>query len=93
MGTVCRDVQHTVKGKILKVRICCFSCVCIQVFCSHDGFSNLLACFLQIRALTELCLFAEAVKDAVELTRGTGVLLPHGQYIASACVQVRAFCF
>ncbi|XP_039888994.1 cilia- and flagella-associated protein 54-like isoform X3 [Simochromis diagramma] len=64
VGTVCRDVQHTVKGKILK-----------------------------IRALTELCLFTEAVKDAVQLTRGTGVLLPHGQYIASACVQpTKTFC-
>ncbi|XP_018547690.1 cilia- and flagella-associated protein 54 isoform X2 [Lates calcarifer] len=53
VGTVCRDVQRTVEGKILK-----------------------------IRALTELCLFTEAVKEAVQLTQGVGVLLPNGNYIA-----------
>ncbi|XP_059208284.1 cilia- and flagella-associated protein 54-like isoform X3 [Centropristis striata] len=53
VGTVCRDFQRIVEGKILK-----------------------------IRALTELCLFTEAVKEAVQLTQGTGVLLPHGHYIA-----------
>ncbi|XP_030602315.1 cilia- and flagella-associated protein 54 isoform X2 [Archocentrus centrarchus] len=64
VGTVCRDVQRTVEGKILKIRV-----------------------------LTELCLFTEAVKEAVQLTRGTGVLLPHGQSIASTCVQpTKTFC-
>ncbi|XP_037604654.1 cilia- and flagella-associated protein 54-like isoform X2 [Sebastes umbrosus] len=53
VGTVCRDFQRTVEGKILK-----------------------------IRALTELCLFTEAVKEAVQLTQGTGLLLPYGHYIA-----------
>nr|XP_046266152.1 cilia- and flagella-associated protein 54-like isoform X1 [Scatophagus argus] len=53
VGNVCRDVQRTVEGKILK-----------------------------IRALTEMCLFTEAVKESVQLTQGTGVLLPYGHYIA-----------
>ncbi|XP_068572705.1 cilia- and flagella-associated protein 54 [Cebidichthys violaceus] len=58
VGSVCRDVQRTVEGKILK-----------------------------IRALTELCLFTEAVKEAVQLTQGTGVLLPHGHYITNDNLQ------
>ncbi|XP_051257635.1 cilia- and flagella-associated protein 54-like isoform X3 [Dicentrarchus labrax] len=58
VGTVCRDVQRTVEGKILK-----------------------------IRALTELCLFTEAVKESVQLTHGTGVLLPYGHYIAKDNLQ------
>ncbi|XP_033182235.1 LOW QUALITY PROTEIN: dihydrolipoyllysine-residue acetyltransferase component of pyruvate dehydrogenase complex, mitochondrial [Anabas testudineus] len=37
---------------------------------------------ITIRALTELCLFTEAVKEAVQLTKGIGILLPHGYYIA-----------
>lgn len=45
---------------------------------------------LQIRALTELCLFTEAVKESVQLTQGTGVLLPYGHYIANANPQVWA---
>ncbi|XP_040907982.1 cilia- and flagella-associated protein 54-like [Toxotes jaculatrix] len=53
VGTVCRDVQRTVEGRILK-----------------------------ILALTELCLFTEAVKEAVQLTQGIGILLPYGHYIA-----------
>ncbi|XP_030009343.1 cilia- and flagella-associated protein 54 [Sphaeramia orbicularis] len=52
VGTVCRDVQRTVEGKILK-----------------------------IRALTELGLFTEAVKEVVQLTTGTGIRLPIGHYI------------
>ncbi|KAM8835349.1 cilia- and flagella-associated protein 54 [Synchiropus picturatus] len=52
VGNMCRDVQRTIDGRILK-----------------------------IRALTELCLFREAIKEAVELTRGTHVLLPNGHYI------------
>ncbi|XP_053187065.1 cilia- and flagella-associated protein 54-like [Scomber japonicus] len=52
VGTVCRDVQHFVEGKILK-----------------------------IQALTELCLFTEAVKEAVQVIHGTGVCLPNGHYI------------
>ncbi|XP_068456804.1 cilia- and flagella-associated protein 54 isoform X1 [Clinocottus analis] len=58
VGRVCRDVQRTVEGKILK-----------------------------IRALTELCLFTEAVKEAVQLTQGTGILLPHGHYITKDNLQ------
>ncbi|XP_041808606.1 cilia- and flagella-associated protein 54-like [Chelmon rostratus] len=58
VGTVCRDFQCTVEGKILK-----------------------------IRALTELCLFTEAVKESVQLTQGTGVLLPDGHYIAKDNIQ------
>ncbi|KAI3373646.1 hypothetical protein L3Q82_022233 [Scortum barcoo] len=58
VGNVCRDVQRTIEGKILK-----------------------------IRALTELCLFTEAVKESVQLTQGTGVLLPHGHYIAKDNLQ------
>lgn len=41
-----------------------------------------------MRALTELCLFAEAVKESVELTQGTGILLPYGQYVAISSRQV-----
>ncbi|XP_042355674.1 cilia- and flagella-associated protein 54-like [Plectropomus leopardus] len=52
VGTVCRDVQRYVEGRILKMR-----------------------------ALTELCLFTEAVKEAVQLTKGTGVPLPYGHFI------------
>ncbi|XP_044227349.1 cilia- and flagella-associated protein 54-like isoform X3 [Thunnus albacares] len=52
VGTVCRDVQRSVEGKILK-----------------------------IRALTELCLFTEAVNEAVQVAQGTGVRLPNGYYI------------
>ncbi|KAK2828620.1 hypothetical protein Q5P01_019654 [Channa striata] len=58
VGTVCRDVQRTVEGKILKMR-----------------------------ALTELCLFTEAVKEAVQLSQGLGVLLPYGHYIAKDNLQ------
>ncbi|KAM7374329.1 hypothetical protein PAMP_006995 [Pampus punctatissimus] len=36
---------------------------------------------ITIRALTELCLFTEAVKEAVQVTQGTGVCLPNGHYI------------
>ncbi|XP_034745298.1 cilia- and flagella-associated protein 54-like isoform X2 [Etheostoma cragini] len=42
---------------------------------------------LKIRALTELCLFTEAVKETVQLTQGTGVFLPHGHYIAKDNLQ------
>ncbi|XP_044078247.1 cilia- and flagella-associated protein 54-like [Siniperca chuatsi] len=58
VGTVCRDLQRTVEGKILKVR-----------------------------ALTELCLFTEAVKESVQLTQGTGVLRPYGHLIAKDNLQ------
>ncbi|KAM9348845.1 cilia- and flagella-associated protein 54 [Symphorus nematophorus] len=58
VGTVCRDVQRTVEGKILK-----------------------------IRALTELCLFTEAVEESVHLTKGTGILLPYGHYITKDNLQ------
>ncbi|XP_034539939.1 cilia- and flagella-associated protein 54-like isoform X4 [Notolabrus celidotus] len=37
---------------------------------------------LKMRALTELCLFTDAVKESVQLTQGTGVLLPNGHDIA-----------
>ncbi|XP_029304212.1 cilia- and flagella-associated protein 54 [Cottoperca gobio] len=53
VGTVCKDFQRTLEGKILK-----------------------------IRALTELCLFTEAVKEAVQLTQGTGISLPYGHCTA-----------
>ncbi|XP_026184047.1 cilia- and flagella-associated protein 54 isoform X2 [Mastacembelus armatus] len=53
VGNVCRDLQRTVEGKILK-----------------------------IRALTELCLFTEAVKEVIQLIQGIGILLPYGHYIA-----------
>uniref|UniRef100_UPI0037E847B8 cilia- and flagella-associated protein 54 n=1 Tax=Semicossyphus pulcher TaxID=241346 RepID=UPI0037E847B8 len=58
VGTVCRDVQRTVKAKILK-----------------------------IRALSELCLFSEAVKESVQLRQGTGVPLPCGHCIAKDNLQ------
>ncbi|XP_028322438.1 cilia- and flagella-associated protein 54 isoform X3 [Gouania willdenowi] len=55
VGTVCRSVEHTVDGKILKIRV-----------------------------LTQLHLFTDAVREAVELTVGYGVILPHGYYISGA---------
>ncbi|XP_041657541.1 cilia- and flagella-associated protein 54-like isoform X3 [Cheilinus undulatus] len=42
---------------------------------------------LKIHALTELCLFTEAVKESVQLTQGIGILLPHGHYIAKDNLQ------
>lgn len=85
-------MQRTVEGKILKVRICLVFyayCIC-ECFSCHGfgGVFNLGWWFLQIRALTELCLFTEAVKEAVQLTQGVGVLLPHGYYIAKDTLQV-----
>ncbi|XP_054482513.1 cilia- and flagella-associated protein 54-like [Anoplopoma fimbria] len=55
--------------------------VCRDVYRTVDGK------ILKIRALTELCLFTEAVKEAVQLTQGTGVLLPHGHYITKDNLQ------
>lgn len=67
------------------------SCIhtCKNVF-SHDsaGASSLGCCLLQIRALTELCLFTEAVKESVQLTQGTGLILPYGRCIAEDSLQV-----
>eukprot|EP00064_Thunnus_orientalis_P016483 superscaffoldBa00003282_g16549 len=60
VGTVCRDVQRSVEGKILK-----------------------------IRALTELCLFTEAVNEAVQVAQGTGVRLPNGYCINQDNLQDR----
>lgn len=68
---------------MLSIRTCkCFS--------SHGsgGVFTLGWCFLQIRALTELCLFTEAVRESVQLTQGTGVLLPYGNNIATDNLQV-----
>ncbi|XP_019941027.1 cilia- and flagella-associated protein 54 [Paralichthys olivaceus] len=36
---------------------------------------------LKIHALTELCLYTEAVKEAVQLTQGISIPLPYGHYI------------
>ncbi|CAJ1063980.1 cilia- and flagella-associated protein 54-like isoform X6 [Xyrichtys novacula] len=36
---------------------------------------------LKVRALSELCLFTEAVKESVQLTQGTGVPLLYGHHI------------
>ncbi|XP_051793490.1 cilia- and flagella-associated protein 54 isoform X2 [Acanthochromis polyacanthus] len=58
VGTVCRDVQRTAEGKILKMRV-----------------------------LTELCLFTEAIKEALQLTQGIGVLLPYGHYMSNASLK------
>ncbi|XP_068600422.1 cilia- and flagella-associated protein 54 [Brachionichthys hirsutus] len=52
VGTVCRDLQRTVEGKIVK-----------------------------IRALTELCLFTEAIKESALLLQGKGIPLPYGHNI------------
>lgn len=89
MGTVCRDVQHFVEGKILKVSIC-VSNAHLNVFplIFPSGVFNLGLCFLQIRALTELCLFTEAVNEAVQVIHGTGVCLPNGHYINQDNLQV-----
>ncbi|KAM9729701.1 cilia- and flagella-associated protein 54 [Menidia menidia] len=42
---------------------------------------------LKVRALTELCLFAEALMEAVQLTQGVGVFLPYGHYGANLNLQ------
>ncbi|XP_061596722.1 cilia- and flagella-associated protein 54-like [Cololabis saira] len=64
VGPVCRDVQRTVEGKILKVR-----------------------------ALTELCLFTEALKEALQLTQATDVFLPHGVFKVKANQNpMKTFC-
>ena len=47
---------------------------------------------MQMRALTQLCLFAEAVRESGELLRGTGILLPRGQYVATGSPQVCRYC-
>ncbi|KAJ4930367.1 hypothetical protein JOQ06_019371 [Pogonophryne albipinna] len=59
VGSVCRDVQRTIEGKILKMR-----------------------------ALTQLCLFTEAVKEAAQITQGTGILLPHAHFITKDNLQL-----
>ncbi|XP_033954837.1 cilia- and flagella-associated protein 54 [Pseudochaenichthys georgianus] len=59
VGSVCRDVQRTIEGKILKMR-----------------------------ALTQLCLFTEAVKEAAQITQGTGILLPHVHFITKDNLQL-----
>nr|XP_008277006.1 PREDICTED: uncharacterized protein LOC103355117 [Stegastes partitus] len=43
--------------------------------------------YITMRVLTELCLFTEAMKEAVQLTQGIGVLLPYGHYISKASLQ------
>lgn len=45
-----------------------------------------------MRALTELCLFAEAVKESVELIQGTGILLPYGQFSRISSPPVCFYC-
>ncbi|KAM6907603.1 cilia- and flagella-associated protein 54 [Xenentodon cancila] len=64
VGPVCRDVQRTVEGRILKVH-----------------------------ALTELCLFTEALMEAIQLTQVTCVFLPHGLYKAKTNQKpLKTFC-
>lgn len=46
---------------------------------------------MQMRALTELCLFAEAVKESGELIQGRGILLPYGQHVAISSRQVCSY--
>lgn len=63
------------------------TCKCFSSYAS-GGVFKLGWCFLQIRTLTELCLFTEAVKEAVHVTQGTGVCLPNGHYINQDNLQV-----
>ncbi|XP_076025253.1 cilia- and flagella-associated protein 54 [Genypterus blacodes] len=46
---------------------------------------------LKIRALTELSLFTHAVKEAVQLTRGADILLPHGHISTDTYQPVTTF--
>ncbi|KAM4547577.1 cilia- and flagella-associated protein 54 [Fundulus diaphanus] len=48
---------------------------------------------LKVRALTELCMFTEAIAEAVQFTQGADVILPSGLRIAKPGPQpVRTFC-
>ncbi|XP_061904625.1 cilia- and flagella-associated protein 54-like isoform X2 [Entelurus aequoreus] len=42
---------------------------------------------LKIRTLTELWLFSEAIKEALKLSQGVGILLPNGRYITNEFLQ------
>ncbi|XP_074528634.1 cilia- and flagella-associated protein 54 [Halichoeres trimaculatus] len=58
----------------------------VQTVC-RDVQRTVEAKILKMRALTELCLFTEAVKETVQLIQGTGVLLPNGHYINKDSIQ------
>ncbi|XP_015238280.1 PREDICTED: cilia- and flagella-associated protein 54 [Cyprinodon variegatus] len=48
---------------------------------------------LKVRALTELCMFTEAITEAVQLIQGADLMLPSGLYFPKKDLQpVRKFC-
>ncbi|MEQ2229436.1 hypothetical protein ILYODFUR_018722, partial [Ilyodon furcidens] len=48
---------------------------------------------LKVRALTEMCMFTEAIREVVQLTQGADIILPPGHYITKANLQpLRTFC-
>ncbi|KAM4726245.1 cilia- and flagella-associated protein 54 [Anableps anableps] len=48
---------------------------------------------LKVRALTELCMFTEAITEAIQLTQGAHLILPSGLYITKTTQKpVRTFC-
>ncbi|XP_016529392.1 cilia- and flagella-associated protein 54 isoform X1 [Poecilia formosa] len=48
---------------------------------------------LKIRALTELCMFTEAIAEAIQFTQGADIFLPYGLHLTAANLQrVRTFC-
>ncbi|XP_054611224.1 cilia- and flagella-associated protein 54-like [Dunckerocampus dactyliophorus] len=53
----------------------------------RDVERNIESKILKIRTLAELCLFSEAIKDALQLSQGVGILLPNGRYITNEFLQ------
>ncbi|XP_047236025.1 cilia- and flagella-associated protein 54-like isoform X5 [Girardinichthys multiradiatus] len=48
---------------------------------------------LKVRALTEMCMFTEAIREVVQLTQGADIILPPGHYITKANLRpLRTFC-
>uniref|UniRef100_A0A3P9PWW2 Cilia and flagella associated protein 54 n=1 Tax=Poecilia reticulata TaxID=8081 RepID=A0A3P9PWW2_POERE len=47
---------------------------------------------LKIRALTELCMFTEAIAEAIQFTQGADIFLPYGLHMTANLQHVRTFC-
>lgn len=74
--TVCRDLHLTVTCRILKV------CWCLYTVGTYRMFAVVFTCFVslyvQIRVLTELRMFSQAVEELNSLTLGEEIPLHHG---------------
>ncbi|XP_057677415.1 cilia- and flagella-associated protein 54-like isoform X3 [Corythoichthys intestinalis] len=59
----------------------------------RDVQRNVESRIIKIRAFTELYFFSEAIKETEQLSRGAGILLPNGRYIARESQQSeKLFC-